>query len=84
MPDAALDEFNTDGPRVYQVIATGPGEWDKRKKRRRIMEIQPGDMVVCYSYTDGPIDVGMGLKMVTQNQVLLRLRKDEHEIDAVR
>jgi co-chaperonin GroES (HSP10) len=63
------DDFNTGGPKLYTVLAVGPG---RRTKRGLVvpLPIQPGDRVLCHSYTEGPVDLADDTKIITGEQVL--------------
>lgn len=44
-----------DDSKLYEVVAVGPGEWRKNKKKKMVfhpMEVKPGDKVLAELYHD--------------------------------
>jgi|SRR5215831_3995619 len=74
LPPIALDDINTGGPKIYEVLAVGPGRMTKKGVRIPI-EVSVGDRILCHSYTDGPSDLEDGTKLITDDQVLLVMPK---------
>ncbi len=65
----ALDEANYGGPKLFRVLATGPG----RRNRKGLcipVECAAGDRVLCQSYFTGPADMGDGRFCITDDQIL--------------
>jgi co-chaperonin GroES (HSP10) len=76
LPESLKDDNNVGGPKVYWVMATGPGR--RNKKGIRIpTEVEYGDRVICHSYTKGIEDVNLpnGDVIITADQILLALPK---------
>ena len=76
LPESLKDDNNVGGPKVYWVMATGPGR--RNKKGIRIpTEVEYGDRVICHSYTKGTQDVNLpnGDLIITSDQILLVLPK---------
>lgn len=76
LPSAFDDDNNTGGPKLYRVLATGPG----RRNRKGVLipiECAPGDRIICHSYTAGVADVKLtdGQFILTADQILLVLPK---------
>lgn len=74
LPDIAQDDANSGGPKLYRVLAIGPGKVNEQGVTIP-MEIKAGDRVLAHSYTDGPTDLGDGTtrRIIRQTQVLLVL-----------
>lgn len=74
LPPICLDDNNTSGPKEWGVIAVGPG----RRNRKGIIipiECQPGDRIICESYTTGPRDLGNGRCIITDDMILAVIPK---------
>jgi len=65
---------NVGGPKVFRVLATGPGR-PNRKGVLIPLEAEPGDRIICHSYTSGPVDVGPDRHLITSDQILAVLPK---------
>lgn len=74
LPDQLKDDHNIGGPKEYWVHLVGPGRLT-RKGVRIPVEAQPGDRVVCLSYTEGPKPFDGKAFIITEDQVLLILPK---------
>jgi chaperonin GroES len=69
LPESALDDFNTGGPKEYLVLAVGPG----RRNRKGVLtcvEFSPGDRVICHSYTTGAHELPDGRMVITDDMVM--------------
>lgn len=64
LPPSLQDEFNVGGPKLYRVLATGPGTVQQP------MECSPGDRVLVHSYTSGPAELPDGSAIINLDQVL--------------
>ncbi len=69
LPESVRDEHNS-GPKLFRVLAVGPGRLS-RSGDRIPMECSPGDRILAHSYTDGPIGLEDGTKIIRQEQVVL-------------
>lgn len=69
LPQIALDDINTGGPKEYRVLEVGPGK-NNRKGVLIPIECAPGDKVICHSYTTGSIDLPDGSSIITDDQIL--------------
>lgn len=65
---------NVGGPKVFRVLAVGPGRVN-RKGLLIPVEAEPGDRVICHSYTSGPIDLGGERHLIKADQILAVLPK---------
>lgn len=70
IPETLQDDCNIGGPKECRVIAAGP----KVEK-----DIEPGDRVICHSWTEGPIEAGDRHYIITEQQVLAVIKKGEPE-----
>lgn len=72
VPAAFDDDNNTGGPKLYQVLAVGPGQRNHKGVRIPI-ECVPGDRIICHSYTAGRADVKLpeGQFILTAEQILM-------------
>jgi len=61
-------------PTVWWVLAVGPGRLTKKGVRVPI-ECEPGDRVICYSYTEGPKPFDDRRLVVNADTILLVLPK---------
>lgn len=74
LPPILLDDNNTGGPKEFLVLQTGPG----RRTRKGVVlpiECEPGDRVICHSYTTGAVEVGNGKMIITDDQIIAVLPK---------
>ena len=74
LPSAFDDDHNTGGPKIFRVLAVGPG----RRNRKGVVipiECAPGDRIICHSYTAGVADVKLpdGQFILTEDQILMVL-----------
>lgn len=69
LPPIALDDLNTGGPKHFGVLAVGPGRRN-RKGRVLPLECQPGDRVICESFTKGVIELKDGTCILSDDMVL--------------
>lgn len=69
VPEAFLDDDNTGGPKEYLVHAVGPGRTTKKGVTIPI-ECEPGDRIVCHSYTTGHQPIGDGRFIITDDMIL--------------
>ena len=76
LPESARDDHNVGGPKVYEVMGVGPGAMIKG--RRRPLECQPGDRVICQSYLTGPIELEHDHLIITGDQILAIIPKATH------
>lgn len=80
LPESLKDDNNVGGPKVYWVMATGPG---RRTKKGVLVpvECEYGDRVICHSYTKGVEHVGLphGDVIIASDQILLVLPKEERQ-----
>ena len=63
------DDNNVGGYKVYRVLAVGPGRLT-RKGVRVPVECEPGDRVICHSYTSGAVPLEGGRHLITDDQIL--------------
>ena len=70
IPESIRSEFNS-GPKLYRVLAVGPGRLLRDGVTRVPIECSPGDRVLCHSYDNGPMPLENGQKIIPENQVLL-------------
>lgn len=56
-------------PRVFRVLAKGPGK-PNRKGVVIPIECEVGDRVICHSYTEGPQDILDDKHIITSDQIL--------------
>jgi co-chaperonin GroES (HSP10) len=77
LPESARDDNNTGGPKEFMVLAVGPGRVVKGKNRP--VECQPGDRVICHSYTSGPVELEDGTRVITDDQILFVLPANPQE-----
>ena len=80
-PDSLKDDNNVGGPKLYWVMAVGPG---RRTRKGAVIPVgcDYPDRVVLHSYTKGAEHVGLpeGDVIVTADQILLVLpAKEEGE-----
>lgn len=68
LPPIALDDYNTGGPKEFRVLAKGPGRMVKGQLRP--IECEPGDRIICQSYTTGPKEFGDGRMIITDDMIL--------------
>lgn len=69
LPPILVDDYNTGGPKEYEVLAVGPG----RRNRKAItvpVECQPGDRVICHSYTTGVTELDDGHMVITDDMII--------------
>lgn len=69
LPQIALDDINTGGPKEYRVLAVGPGRTNKKSVNFPI-ECEPGDKVICHSYTTGSTELPDGTFIITDDQII--------------
>lgn len=74
MPQSFLDDNNTGGPKEVLVLAVGPGRVN-RKGIRIPIECEPGDHAIIYSHTSGPEPLTDGNLVITDDQILAVLPK---------
>ena len=71
VPEESQKSYNSSGPQVYLVIQVGPG---LQHKSGKIIPIpcEPGDRVICHSYTAGPADIELpdNQFILTADQIL--------------
>ena len=60
LPEVLTDENNVGGPKLHRVLDVGAA----------VTEINVGDRVLCHSHIKGPLDLGDGSKIVSQDEVL--------------
>lgn len=71
LPATAQDYYNTGGPKVFKVVAVGTGRTTKKGVTIPI-PIEPGDKVLCHSFTAAPQESGLddGSFFITTDQIL--------------
>lgn len=73
-PDTSLDENNIGGPKLYRVVAVGPG---KRTRKGLVIpsEVNVGDRVVCHNLVSNPVHLedGTRRRFVDAKDVLMVL-----------
>src|SRR4029078_1769360 len=74
LPDIVRDDINTGGPKLFRVLALGPGR-RLNAYERSVMHCEPGDRVIAQSYYAGPIDLPDGTKILPQKMILVVLPK---------
>lgn len=76
LPDQLKDDDNIGGPKEYWVHLVGPGRVT-RKGVRIPIEAQPGDRVICQSYTDGPKPFDGRAFVITEDQILMVIPREQ-------
>lgn len=74
LPPIALDDHNTGGPKLFLVLQVGPG-LENRKGIPLSMECEPGDRVLCQSYTQGAYELSDGRMIITHDMIIAVLPK---------
>ncbi len=69
LPPILVDDYNTGGPKEYEVIAVGPGRRNRRGDTVPV-EFSPGDRVICHSYTTGVTELDDGRMVITDDMVI--------------
>lgn len=60
------------GPKVYRILQLSP-ELEKRSPESDLPYFRTGGRVVCYSYTEGAVDLEDGTKIINESQVVMLL-----------
>jgi co-chaperonin GroES (HSP10) len=69
LPEKSRMDLTLGRPRVFRVLAVGSG----RRTRKGIqipIETKPGDRVITYSHTTGPVDLPNGHSIISEDQIL--------------
>ncbi len=74
LPPICMDDNNTGGPKVYRVLAVGPGRRNRRGETLPV-EFSPGDRVLCQSYFTGATELKDGTFIITDDMVIAVLPK---------
>jgi len=69
VPLSLQDDANVGGPKVYRVLAVGPGRVT-RKGVRVPVECGPGDRLICHSYTSGEVPLEDGRVLLGEDDIL--------------
>ena len=69
LPETLMDDYNTGGPKEYLVLQVGPGHRNRDGSVRSV-EFEPGDRVICHSYTQGVHELPDGRKIITDDMVI--------------
>lgn len=69
MPESMKDALNTGGVKCFRVHAVGPGRLT-RKGVRVPIECEPGDRVLCHSYTTGPTPLDNDRMVISAEMIL--------------
>jgi len=70
LPDIALDDLNTGGPKEYEVLAVGPGRRNRSGDPVPV-EFAPGDRVICQSYFTGAHEMPDGTFIISDDMIML-------------
>jgi co-chaperonin GroES (HSP10) len=76
LPDQLKMSQELGHPRVFWVIAVGPGRLT-RKGVRVPIECEPGDRVICHSYTEGPKPFDDRRMVVNADTIIIVLPQDK-------
>ena len=69
LPGNVQEDPNYGGVRLYRVLGVGPG---RRLKNGSLdpMPTEPGDRILCHSFTTSPVDLGDGTQIIDLSQVV--------------
>lgn len=72
LPPTAKDYYNTGGPKEFVVEEVGTGHVTRKGVQIPIDWCEPGDRILCHSYTTGPVESGIrdDLFFITPDQIL--------------
>lgn len=69
LPESLMDDYNTGGPKEFQVLAVGPGRRNRDGSYLPV-EFGPGDRVICHSYTRGVHELPNDEMIITDDMVI--------------
>lgn len=60
IPEAFKDSMMRGDTKVFRILAVGS----------KCPDVEPGDIAICYSHTDGPQPLGNGHMVITHDQII--------------
>jgi hypothetical protein len=66
----SLGPENLGGPKVFRVLQVGPGRRLKSGQMSTMVDIQPGDRVLCHSWFKGPVSIPGNRHIIDLSEVL--------------
>lgn len=60
VPEAHKDSMTRGDTKVFRVLGVG----------RKVQDVHPGDIAICYSHTSGPIEAQDGKHIITDDQII--------------
>ncbi len=77
LPQGSQDAFNLGSVKCFEVLQVSFPLRDFDEKAGPAMEAQPGDRVLCQSYTHGPQPLPDGTAIISEDLVLAIIPKDK-------
>lgn len=74
LPATATDYYNTGGVKVFRVLQVGTGHLSKKGIRLPV-ECEPGDKVLCHSYSAAPKKFDDRTFVITTDQIIAIIPK---------
>jgi hypothetical protein len=68
LPQKVIFDFQLSRPNVMRVLAVPPGR--TVRERALLSEIRAGDRILCYSDTEGPLEISENRQLVPLSMIL--------------